>query len=249
MLYNFTVGGQMEDRNFEVDFKKVVRAYSTLHKVFIEERKSYIDLVDIRNIDKIVLPRVHGAAYYHLRNNPLRDKARGVITVDDFNTFEVVDTGGKGRVKIGFITNNFFGIGVYIVDESSIGGILLWEEDRDAIGMIADSVFSIKTVKDVCNSYWKIVNKLPYDLGDFKRRLIEDHYMLGTIRTLSSAGATVMTILYLMFNFSDKFSITADVDKKIALEYIRAIRDRITGFGDDIPSAVETMAIYDVFAG
>jgi hypothetical protein len=237
-----------EIKNFEVDFQKVVRAYSTLYDVFVSERKYDIDLVDIRNVDKIVLPRIYGHAYYDWRNNPLRGKVGDVITVDDFNKFEVIDTGGKGRVRISFITHDVFSIRTYIINENEIRPVFLWENDDEA-GRISNSLLSRKGVKDACKDYWNVVNKLPYDLSDHRRRLLEDHLTLDAIKELSDVGATVMTILYLMFNFSDKFSIATEDDKDLVLKYINAVREMITGFGEDIPSAIESMALFDIFIG
>jgi len=237
-----------EVKNFRIDFQKVVRAYSTLYYVLTNERKSYIDLVDIRNIDKIVLPKVHGPAYYYLENNPLRSSVGRFITVEDFNNYEVVDVGGKGRVRIAFVTLDVFGISIYIFDENNIRRPFLWENE-DEFGRISDSLLSRKNVKEMCKRYWNIVNKLPYDLDDYNRRLLEDHLTLETIKELSNVGAVVTTFLYLMFNFSDKYSIAIEDDKDLVLEYINTVRKRITEFGDDIPSAIETMAIFDIFVG
>jgi hypothetical protein len=226
-----------ELKGFNIDFQKVLRSCPVLHKIIVKENKYLLDLVDITSVDKIVLPRAYRPAFYWRDYVPIKSKDDLLVTVDDFNNFEIVDVQGKGRVRIAFIVNDVINIGVYITnDESEVPTV--GEERFESISNI---VLSKRNVKNPCKDYWQVVDKLPYDVDDLQR-MRNDHATFDTIKSLSSIGASVMTTLYMLYNFSDKFVVEGEFNKEHTLKYIESVRKKIMELGEDILDIIETMA-------
>lgn len=235
-----------ELKSFNIDFQKVLRSCSVLHKIIVRENKYLLDLVDITSVDKIVLPRAYRPAFHWHGYAPIKGKNDSLITVDDFNNFEIVDVQGKGRIRIAFVINinDVVNISVHIANEKTNKKRKTPTVGEEMFEPISNTVLSKRNVKNPCIYYWQIVDKLPYDVDDLQR-MHDDRATFDMIKDLSKIGASVMTTLYTLYNFSDKFVVEGGFNKEHTLEYIESVRKKIMELGEDILDIIETMAFID----
>jgi hypothetical protein len=236
-----------ELKGFNIDFQKVLRSCSVLHKIIVRENKYLLDLVDITSVDKIVLPRAYRPAFYWRDYVPIKSKNDSLVTVDDFNNFEIVDVHGKGRVRISFVINDVINISVHIANEKTNKKHKTPMVGEEMFEPISNIVLSKRNVKNPCIYYWQTVDKLPYDVDDLQR-IHDDHATFDMIKDLSKIGASVMTTLYTLYNFSDKFVVEGRFNKEHTLEYIESVRKKIMELGEDILDIIETMAFIDAIS-
>lgn len=230
--------------SFNIDFQKVLRSCSVLHKIIVWENKYLLDLVDITSVDKIVLPRAYRPAFYWRDYVPIKSKNDSLVMVDDFNNFEIVDVQGKGRIRIAFVIDDVINISVHIASEKTNKKRKTPTVGEEMFEPISNTVLSKRSVKKPCTYYWQIVDKLPYDVGDLQR-MYDDQATFDMIKDLSKIGASVMTTLYTLYNFSDKFVVEGGFNKEHTLEYIESVRKKIMELGEDILDIIETMAFID----